>query len=354
MDKQALQLVGDELDYLAQTPGTNEAALSLLATELHQGGARLAGVDLLAAYPPDLLIDHDAAGRRPRALTIIATVRDLLVFAPIAVTWWSLHQVLDAWSGQNYPGNLLQFWQTRQEGLSLSEAALWVVAILVLVAALTLIIVVADSGERRVALLKERLTTQLTAASLLLAGPSQESRTTARQLASTAGHLGDSTSHLVEAINRVGGDLHSVATAGPGSDLHDALMEWRNSAAALSRLGESMTAPAEMMREFVALRTAVEAEEAALRRAIQTVAERLEESTTVAVREGLAHTRVAEDAREATQGLSTALDRFTERTQDLGTLVAQVRQLLIRLEASGLLVPEQRIPRDNAYDGFPR
>jgi hypothetical protein len=294
-----------------------------------------------------------------RVTTVLATTRDVLVFAPIAITWWSLHQALVSWAGAGYPGNLLQYWQrTPDGGLGLSQAAFWVVGVLALIVVLTVTVVVIDPRDRDVTALREQLTTLLTCASLLLAGPSEDSRGTARQLAATAGKLGASTTQLVGAINRVGADLHSVATAGPGSDLHDAILEWRKSAAALSKLGEGLTAPAAMVKEFVALRTSVEKEEAALRKAIQTVAERLEESTAVAVREGLAHTRVAEDAREATQGLSIALDRFTQRTQDLGTLVAQIRALLIRLESSGLLIPEPRIPRDNAEgplgDGYRR
>ncbi|MEV1073935.1 hypothetical protein [Micromonospora parva] len=359
MSQLTLEDVGLQLESLAAEPGANQLALRALADEIKSGGARLAGVDLLAAYPPELMIPRAGRASRFRLITVLATVRDLLVFAPIAITWWSLHEVLTAWSGAGYPGNLLQYWQDPPGGgISLSTAALAVVAVLLAVAALTLVAVLLDTGEEDVVDVRQRLTTQLTTASLLLAAPGTNGRQTARQLATVAGRLGNSTTTLAGAIDKIGADLHAVASAGPGTDLHDALQEWRRSAEALAKLGESLTAPAAMVEEFVKLRTSVEREEAALRQTIQQVAERLEESTAVAVREGLAHTRVAEDAREATQGLSVALDRFTERTQDLGTLVAQIRGLLIRLESTGLLVGEQRVPRGNAdgpvRDGYRR
>ncbi|MFG1722639.1 hypothetical protein ACGFII_28835 [Micromonospora chalcea] len=344
-----LEDVGRQMENLAVAPGANRSALRALAREIKGGGAKLAGVDLLAAYPPELMIPRAGRASRYRLITALVTIRDLLVFAPIAITWWSLHEVLTAWSGAGYPGNLLQYWQDPPGGgLSLSSAAFAVVAILVAVAVLTLAAVLLDTAEKDVIDVRQRLTTQLTTASMLLAAPGADGRQTARQLATVAGRLGDSSRTLAGAINKIGADLQTVASAGPGTQLHDALQEWRRSAEALAKLGDGLTTPAAMVEEFVKLRTSVEREEAALRQAIQRVAERLEESTVVAVREGLAHTRVAEDAREATQSLSVALDRFTERTQDLGTLVAQVRGLLIRLESTGLLVGEQRVPRGNA------
>lgn len=337
----------DELRLLRSRPGVNQRVVDMLRKELENGGARLRGVDLLAAYPPQVLVT-EAGGRPGLLIPILATVRDLLVFAPIAITWWSLRGVLTAWGKSNYEKNLLEFWQSTDADVTrLSTAALYVVGVLLLVAVLTGVILVLNRHDGDSARSRERLTAALATAGLALAVPIDDGSVSAQRLSVTAGQLSTSTGQLVGALQTVGADLHTVANTGPGSDIRQALDEWRASAAALSKLGEGLTAPAAMVQDFVRLRTAVEAEEGKLRGAIQSLAERLEESTTIAVREGLGHTQVAQEVRASAQQLGLAVDRFLQRTDSLDVLVQQVQTLLLRMETNGLFPPGDAPERDN-------
>jgi hypothetical protein len=336
-----LNWVAAEVAALAGNGDPDRAALALLAGELHNGGGRLAGVDLLSAYPPSVLLPGKPR-RRHGFAEVVAVLRDLMIFAPVAITWFVLRKAVSAWNSSGSSESLLKYWQSHPESVvPLSQSALYVVAALVAVGVLTVLVAILDRrGEEKLVAERQRLATALAVGTLVLAASAPSASVSARDLSRLADKIYVSTEGLGRTMARIAASLDTGPTGGLGA----ALDRWNASAASLAKLGANIAAPTKLIEEFITFRKTVEQDEARLRSALGVLIKQLEDMAQLSSAETLAHGRVADSVRDATRQLATALDTFTDRTEFLERLIYQVRQLLMLLEMDGQgPVP----PRDN-------
>ncbi len=327
--------VADQLDSLGAQSAKDRWALDALADHLSSGGQRLVGMDLVAAFPPDALVP-DVPRRRHGVAEGLTVARDLLVFAPIAITWFVLRKAISAWNASGSNESLIKFWQSHPASVvPVSTSAGYVILALVVMGALTIVIAILDRrGAAKVAEQRRRLANVLAVSTIWLAAPAPSSTVSSTDLARVADRIFTSTKTLDQTMTRVAAALNST----PMDGLADALQEWKKSAAewsasaqTLTALSKDMKSSTDMITEFVKLRQAIEQKEAELRGALETLIGQVEETAQRAAEEALAHGQVADTVRDATRQLAVALNQFTDRTEFLESLIHQVRQLLIVL-----------------------
>lgn len=331
--------VASQLRGLGARSDQDTWALEALASHLADGGAQLAGMDLVAAFPPDQLVP-DVPRRRHGVAELLAVVRDLLVFAPVAITWFVLRKAISAWNASGSNESLLKFWQSHPASVvPISSSAGYVILALVAMGALTVVIAILDRrGAAKVAELRRRLANVLALCTLWLATPAPSSTVSRTDLAKVADQIFTSTKTLDATMKRVA----TALVAAPMEGLADALKDWKKSADEWNRSAKSLTAltkdmksSTDMITEFVRLRQALEQKEAELRVSLETLIGQVDTTATRAAQEAIAHGQVADNVRDATRQLAVALNQFTDRTEFLESLIHQVRQLLIVLEMDG-------------------
>src|SRR5258708_704018 len=109
-EETALDAVADRLDtYLPRCGPTGASVVGGLTAELRKGGASLSGTDLATAYPAhSLLADPAGSGRLLRWVEIL---RDVLLFAPVAFTWFRLSEALDGYKRSGTTESFFTAWQ---------------------------------------------------------------------------------------------------------------------------------------------------------------------------------------------------------------------------------------------------
>jgi hypothetical protein len=353
-DAKALREIAEQIAWAA-APSTGAAAQALheLAEDLRTGGRRASGMDLLSAFSPALLLP-DQPVRESRALTLVTLLRDLSVFAPIAVTWYFLGQAVKAWNAADTGEPFLQFWQSDPSVTPISQSATYIVLAMGLIGVLTIAIGVL---ERRVvtngatALQRQQLGAALARATLLLSAPVDPNQVSGRELTRMGGQMHVSSEQLAAALERTGQRLTAVLDSGREEKLARALERWTESAQSLSQLSESLAAPAEVIEESVKLRQTIEVEQGRMRVALTELVTQLEKAAKESIRESAAHSAVADGVRESTSQLGLSLDTFTQRTEFLEAVIYQMQSLLSLLQAddrfNGQAAPYVDL-RDNA------
>ncbi|MGW7005234.1 hypothetical protein ACWGCW_21115 [Streptomyces sp. NPDC054933] len=343
----------------ARDDGTDTRLLERLADDLDAGGAALAGSDLLTAYPPAVLLP-DAPPRIWTALEgWVTVVRDVLVFAPIALTWWRLRDALTAYQRQNTQDTFLLAWARGfPEGsppgpttTTLGSSAAQVTLLIVLVVLLTLLLhLVHRSQEVRLSRETERqqLATDLALATLLLSAPPTPSGKPLddRALRKLAVQLGTSTSQLESALLRASQEIVSVLETGPGSKLRTSLDAWTAAAAHLSQLAESLTVPGEMVQDLIRLRRETAEDGQRLRTALDALVTSLRQTQEATGQEIHRHDLAVASVRELARNLGEALLVFSQRTENLVDSTRSIWQVVDRLDQHDRQWPPPRL--DNA------
>ncbi|GAA5050015.1 hypothetical protein HNP84_004160 [Thermocatellispora tengchongensis] len=328
----------EQVRLAAADGGPGAETLTELAKELDAGGSRVAGVDLLAAYPPDVLLPD-----RPSVFTGIATVcgtlRDIAVFVPIAATWWSLSMALIAWQRSDTDLTFLRFWQTAPGGIvALSTSALWVVGALGAVVVLTLLVTLCDRIGARIgsrAERRRRLAAALGRATLLIAVPMTPSQVSSADLTRIAGQIHESTTKLDAAMGKLSGELVEVLNTSPAESIKAAvgsltagLESWQRTAASLTELGENLSAPADTLRDLIGIYERHARDQERLRDALGGLLGSLERATQHSAQETRALSAVSQDARRTLERCAESLAMLAEHGDAIGTLVYQLQELL--------------------------
>lgn len=348
-----LEDIAAEIQLIADRGGQERMPIAWLAAELRDGGHRLAGVDLVSAFSPETLLP-DTPVERSGFAEFLAVIRDLVVFAPVGITWWVLRGAVSAWNKSGTNQSLLKYWESNPgKVVPISQSALWVVEALLAVGILTIVVAILDrraerQNSRRAD--REALGTQLALATMELAAPAPKNHVSDTTLVRMTDRIYQGNQSLSTTLTKVGDDLRTALDSGPTSGIATALNKWNSSADALRKLGEDMVAPTKIVEEFVKLRTTLEGEENRLREALSSLIERLEEATQHSAEEAKAQEVVADTVRDASRQLATALTAFTARTEFLERVMYQLRSLLERLEQEGLR-PSGGPVRDNIEMG---
>lgn len=329
--------------------GTDTRVLDRIADDLAAGGVTLAGTDLVTAYPPEVLLPDAPLRRWHEAESWIGVVRDVLVFAPVALTWWRLRDALHAYDATRSEDPFLLGWARGfPEGsppapttVTLGTSAVHVTLLIVLVVALTLgLHTVQHLRERRLSHEDERreLAGELALATFLLAAPA--ARPAGKPLDSAgadrlAAQILASTVNLETALRRTSEEIVNVLETGPASRIQTALDGWTRTVDELKSLIRSLTVPGELAQDLIRIRQQTAEDEAKLRAALDALVADLRHAHEITGREIHRHDLAVAAVRDLAQQLGSALQVFSERTGNVVESTRGIWQVVDRLDGAG-------------------
>jgi hypothetical protein len=331
----------------ARADGTDTRVLDRVVADLDTGGVTLAGTDLVVAYPPEVLLPDAPPKRWPDVEGWLGVLRDVLVFAPIALTWWRLRDALDAYDTQASTDPFLLGWARGfPEGtppepstVTLGTSAVHVTLLIVLVVALTLgIHILQNFREKQLSRAEERgqLATELALATFLLAAPA--ARPAGRPLDNgsadrLAAQLLASTVNLETALRRTSEEIVTVLETGPGSRIQTALDGWTRAVAELTGMVRSMLPPSELAQELIRIRELTSREGEQLRAALDALVTNLRHAQETTGQEIHRHDLAVASVRELAQSLGDSLLVFTERADNLVDSTRSMWRIVDHLES---------------------
>jgi hypothetical protein len=324
-------------DSAAHSGDDGRRLLNDLAAALNGDRQGLLGVDLVTAYPPETLVPDRPMSVLSGTARLLSIIRDVLVFAPVAVTWWYLWHALRA---PAQPGvSFLDSWRTGFGGqvTSLATAAYTVAVLVAAVATATLLVHLVEwavelrssqAGQRA------RLGQALALATLSLArrdiAAEEGEVVPMADVRKLVGQLQSSTSTLIGALERVGTTLDT----GPTGGMAKALDEWSSAAHELGRLSQTIAAPNELLNRYLSAQERVSAQEKQMRAAIATLVQQIQEATSTAGARDEAEGMLAERIHELMTGFGERIQEFLDFTQMLQRSIEQLHEDL-RAQTAG-------------------
>lgn len=341
--------VADRLRALAErgrADGTDTRVLDRVVQDLEAGGATLTGSDLVTAYPPDVLLPDAPLKTWTAVESWLGVLRDVLVFAPIALTWWRLRDALAAYDTQQSRDPFLLGWARgfpagnppERTTVTLGTSAIHVTLLIVLVVALTLVLhMVQRSREKRLSRDDERqqLAAELTLATFLLATPA--ARPAGKPLDNRSAdrlgaQLNASTEQLQSALRRASEEIVTVLESGPGSRMQTALDGWTKTVDELTKLVRTLTLPSELAQDLIRIRQETARDEERLRASLDALVTDLRGAQETAGQEIHRHDLAVASVRELARNLGESLVVFTERAENLVDSTRAIWELVDRLD----------------------
>jgi hypothetical protein len=324
--------------YVPLTPRRSSSTLAVLAHDLQTNARALTGMDLVSAFPPQLLLP-EATRPDDRWVRGLELGRDLLVFLPVLVTWWQLRAALQAYNktvaqAERQHTTAVSFLLGWQRGFDhevwpLSTSALIVAVIITLIIVSTLAahvwharIDAANSRARE----REHVADLLAQGTLLLAQVRRPAGTFTRaDIERMVQGFYENSGQLSAALRESGQQISDSLQSGPASLMEKALKEWSAAAAALRDLGESLKVPTVVLDKLSELQRDLAVSSVRLSSGVDSLVGQLGEHTEAAGREAVAHMQMARDVSGATDEVRRALDTLSLRLETLGGLVDELR-----------------------------
>ncbi|MBV9448178.1 MAG: hypothetical protein JO345_20025 [Streptosporangiaceae bacterium] len=327
--------------YVRLTSRKSQSTLAILAEELAASPRALIGTDLVSAFPPQVLLP-DATGQDNRWMRWVRgleLLRDLLVFAPVLLTWLQLRSALEAYNrtvaqAERQHTTAVSFLLGWERGFGnqvwpLSTSALLVALLIALVIGTTL---AAHLLRGRIESANSRASEREILADLLAEGTlllTQVRRPAGTFTRADIDHMVqgfyDNSDRLAAALRESGQQISDSLQSGPASLMEKALKEWSASAIALRDLGQSLTVPSTVLNKLSELERDLAASSVRLSSDVGGLVGQLGEHTEAAGREAIAHMQMARDVSSATDEVRRALDTLTIRLETLGGLVDELR-----------------------------
>ncbi|MFE4972075.1 hypothetical protein ACFRAR_08145 [Kitasatospora sp. NPDC056651] len=333
--KDNLPGIADELQRLAERcrkPPLPGRVLDSVATALREDPGALAGMDLVTAYPPDLLAP-DGTPSQGKVADAVEVVRDGLVFLPIAVTWATLWIDLGRYRASKTQANFLRLWFDGAGQVAVPTVVVLVLLVILLNAWLhrhaSALRRSADRHELRQSIAYElmRATHFLTVS---VSDRTKELST--KELERTARLLARSADQLEKGLGGLTDRLLTVLSPGPEGQFSTALREWTASARELGALGRSMTTPQEVLHHFVTLRNQLAEDDRVLREAVLRLTTEVRDTSAVSQVSAQAHQAVAMEVMEDTRQLGAAMERFVRHSDGLQDLMDGLIRLVEHLQ----------------------
>lgn len=322
------------------TDTTGPVLLQRLADDLHPASGRpLAGTDLVTAYPAEALLPEPAPSRVLEfVLFWTRLLRDILVFAPILVTWLKLHEALGAYGKAGSEASFLLGWQAGsfrpdhiargvQDFDPLSTTALWVVIIVAVVIVFAMAVNMCENRLDRPRFEAERaqITQDLALASHLLAASGTDDRPSYRDLRALVRQMESTVGGLIGRLSSTAEEIRAALENSTGQRIEEAIRTWIEKSEALERALASMQAPAETLEAFRALQDDIAAGQRELRAELEGLVRQVERAT-IATTDHADTVRHYQDAgHELINGSVTRLVAGTDR---LGTALEQLEALV--------------------------
>ena len=322
------------------TDATGPVLLRRLADDLHPASGRpLAGTDLVAAYPAEALLPEPAPSRALELVLFWARMlRDVLVFAPILVTWLKLHEALNAYGRAGSEASFLLGWQAGsfrpdhiargvQDFDPLSTTAMWVVVIVAVVIVFAMAVNMCENRLDRPRFEDERaqITQDLALASHLLAASGTDDRPTYRDLRALVGTMESTVGGLIGRLSSTAEEIRTALENSTGQRIEEAIRTWIEKSEALERAIASMQAPAETLEAFRALQADIAAGQRELRGELEGLVRQVERAA-IATTDHADTVRHYQDAGQDL--LSGSVTRLVAGTDRLGTALEQLEALV--------------------------
>lgn len=341
-----LKTAGVTLEGLAErSPGeSGRTVLRHIAREAQEGGLALAGVDLITAYPPEVLVP-DGQFQRGRWAARLATLRDVFVFVPIVVTWISLWLAFDDFEEEPADTNFLHVWSHGFGGTAIGL----VVGLVSAVVLFTLLLHAMDEAASNDAL-RQQVAEQLLVinAEVSIAVAGDAAQLSSGKLVQIGQEITVATGDLAETMRAGTERLARIFEPGPEGGFTQALEKWSSSADELGAMGRSLTVPHGMLRDFTAMRDRLSSEEQATRDALQALVAELGEATETSRVSDLAHSRVAEVVVEGSRQVALAMEKFVASSESLHGYMTVLQRVLDRLDSGWTAEPQAGLAMSNA------
>ena len=347
--------VATQIGGYAAVPGASAALVTELAQAVEAAEPAVVGVDLVHRYPPEVLLPGNPG--RGGLLAVLETVRDVLIFAPLALTWYRFSQAVSAYPADSKL-SLLDFWRIGADGVEpLAKSAVAIAGLVAMVIVLTLVLHTArareDRAAHRLAQHRAGLGTALASATLLLSrqastGPVvtwESLREVADQLSrgtsAFADQLSRSTSAFAELVTSLGAEVREALQA-TDERFGQALSEWTAAAHGLTAMGARIAATEAVLAELTRLQQSVAAGDEQLRANIDRLVAQLEHASQVAAAEDESRRQVAERLVQANERLGATLPHLGGWTRVLEETLNRLRTLDGRWAAPAEPVPAPR------------
>jgi hypothetical protein len=331
---------------IGRADGTDTRVLDRVVGDLEAGGATLAGTDLVTAYPPGVLLPDAPAKNLATVESWLGVLRDVLVFAPIALTWWRLRDALNAYDSTKSQDPFLLGWARgfpegsppERTTVPLGTSAIHVTLLIGIVVALTLVVhMMQRRQDKRLSHEDQRreLAHELALATFLLSTPA--ARPAGKPLDNRSAErlgaqLNASTQQLETALRRASEEIVTVMESGPGSRIQTALEGWTKTVDELTKLVRTLRLPSELAEDLIRIRQETARDEERLRASLDALVTDLRAAQETAGQEIHRHDLAVASVRELARNLGESLGVFTERTNILYDAARSVLEWIDRNE----------------------
>ncbi|MFI9151307.1 hypothetical protein [Streptomyces sp. NPDC053367] len=323
-------LAADARRLPAESPG--RSVLTWMAADARSGGRALTGVDLLRAYPPEVLVP-DAQPRDGRLTAWLSAGRDVAVFLPIAVTWFSLWTAFDDFEDAPAGTTFLELWASGFGGTAVLIVVLLITAVIGATLWLQRLEWAAGQEASREGLRQQVaghlavLTMELSKQAVL-----EVANVPARQLVGVARDITTSTARLSRTMQSSTDRMAKIFEPGPEGRFVTALDAWSHSARELSEMGRSLTVPHQLLRDFAAMREELRADEHATRETLTRLLAELRSAAGSSQEANRVHATVADEVSETTRRVGEAMLLFVDTSQRLYSYMDALERVLAVLE----------------------
>lgn len=306
--------------------------LGQIAADVRSPRPALLGVDLVNAYPPDVLMP-DAPPRRQAWVDILATGRDVAVFVPITITWLSLWLAFRKFRNAAPNTNFLQLWADGFGGVAVIVVALLVALVVVITIVLHVLtdrIEQAASRERQRQEVGGHLA--LLSVELTRAAADQAAVLPSRTLLQASENIAGGAVRFSETMTAATRRMDKLFGTGPEAAYTAAMNRWSASADKLEAMGKSLTVPDKLITDFLAMRAGLVADEKATREALRNLLGAMNESARAAQEQAGRSISVADSVLEQTREVGIAMDTFVTHSEGLYSYLDALRRVLAFLD----------------------
>jgi len=332
--------IAQRLNQIAPGNSKAERALRDLATKLTaKDYAGLAGVDLVEAYAPEVILPHGNQWLRWTA-NVLELCRDVLIFVPVLYTWWQLSKALRAYD--QYSGNepFLLAWQRGFGGHAqrLSTTALVVAGVVLGIIVLTLLTsilrtwndAIAQSRQQELAVLLAELGLALNQSQAAVAG-----RVSRKELAAIGTTITASSLSLQEALEKAGKDISGAVDTGPGSKLHEMFVKWTAAADELKTLGARLHGAQETAAKLSEIQNQLSGAVTRIGDQTRQLLAAIDAERQVWQADAQAHLTLATRVDDSAKQLESTLKGLGGRVDDFNEMVHRLVFLVKTLDANG-------------------
>jgi hypothetical protein len=323
-------LAADARRLPVDSPG--RTVLSWIAEDAKAGGRALTGVDLLQAYPPEVLVP-DAEPPHTRLTAVLSAGRDVAVFLPIALTWLSLWTAFDDFEEAPAGTTFLDVWTSGFGGVAVLLVVLLITAVIGTTMWLQRLEWAAGQEASRHGL-RQRIAGHLVILTMELSRYAvlEAATVPARQLVGIARDITAGTAQLSRTMQSSTDRLEKIFEPGPEGRFVTALDKWSHSARELSEMGRSLTVPHQLLRDFAKMREELRADEEATRKSLTRLLVELRSAAGSSQEANRVHATVADEVSETTRRIGEAMLLFVDTSQRLYSYMDALERVLAVLE----------------------